>query len=448
MDQGDARWHCGAASGQLMIDVSRKTALFFDASAGYTHIAEAVVPEFARVLYFNNWETAFPQARDITPGIGLEGVERVSDFFDALEDADVAIFTDVGNGGLQEFLRARGMPVFGSGRSEALERDRWFLKQTARESGIDYSDGFLIHGIENLRKLLQRQNDLYVKISYLRGDMESFHHENYLSSKPWIDQLSLNLGPYGAVADFIVEPPIESDLCVEVGADPAWCCDGKFPSEILWGYEEKDRAYAGTIHALPAKLQSVLDKLSPVLAKDGYRGPLSTETRECEDASYLIDLTCRFPEPPSSVHSLLARNWGEMMYGAATGQPVEPDYLAHYAVQFVLRSPFGAEHPLAVKIGMPERVTIHGHAIIENQDYAVSPAEIEEFGAGCGFSDSLSDAAEEALEAAKSVEGYQVSFDEAALEKLMETIQNGRKLDLQWGQINGENHGEESRTAS
>ena len=113
-----------------MIDVSRKTALFFDASAGYTHIAEAVVPEFARVLYFNNWETAFPQARDITPGIGLEGVERVSDFFDALEDADVAIFTDVGNGGLQEFLRARGMPVFGSGRSEALERDRWFLKLT------------------------------------------------------------------------------------------------------------------------------------------------------------------------------------------------------------------------------------------------------------------------------------------------------------------------------
>jgi hypothetical protein len=429
-----------------MIDVSRKTALFFDSSASYTHIAEAVVPEFAKVLYFSNWETAFPHARDIMPGIGLEGVERVSDFFDALEDTDLVVFTDVGNGGLQEFLRTRGMPVFGSGRSEALERNRWLLKRASKEAGIDYSDGFLIHGIENLRKLLQRQNDLYVKISYFRGDMESFHHRDYLSTKPWLDQVSLSLGPYAALADFIIEPPIENDLCVEVGADPAWCCDGKFPSESLWGYESKDAAYAGTIHQLPEKIQSVLDKLSSVLEKDGYRGPLSTETRECEDASYLIDLTCRFPEPPSSVHSFMARNWGEMMYGAATGQPVDPDYMGHYAVQLVLRSPFGAEHPLAVKIGMPRRVTIHGHAIIDRQDYAVSPAEIEEFGAGCGISDSLEDAIEEALEAAKSVEGYQVSFDEAALEKLMDTIQDGRKLDLQWGQPKGEeHHGEESR---
>ena len=62
--------------------------------------------------------------------------------------------------------------------------------------------------------------------------------------------------------------------------------------------------------------------------------------------------------------------------------------------------------------------------------------------------DSLGDAAEEALEAAKSVEGYQVSFDEAALEKLMETIQDGRKLNLDWGKFKGESNGQESRTAS
>jgi|SRR5215471_3024186 len=196
-------------------------------------------------------------------------------------------------------------------------------------------------------------------------------------------------------------------------------------------------------------MRGVLDKLSGVLAKYSYRGPLSTETRECDDgSSYLIDLSCRFPEPPSSVHSYLASNWGEMMYGCATGEPVEPEYEANYAVELVLRSEAGADHPLAVDVGETGRVRIHGHCRINGVDFAVSPSQIREIAGACGWADSLGDAAEMALEAAESVKGDEVEFDAASLQRLVDTIKDGRQLDLDWGSLRGIDDGQESRSSS
>lgn len=431
------------------MDVSRKTVLFWDASASYTHVAESVVEEFANVLYFVPWERGFSVARDFLPGLGIPGIERVPDFFDALDRADLVVFTDVGQPGLQEYLRKQGMPIFGSARAAELERDRWRLKQTLQGAGIDYSDGFLIRGLETLRRLLQRQEDLWVKFSYFRGDVETYHHRTYAQSQKKLAEWQLSLGPYADIADFIVEPPIRSDLCVEVGCDPPWVCDGQFPRKFLWGYESKDAGYMGTTLGLPERMQAVVGRLSGVLSQYGYRGPLSTETRECDDnSSYLIDLSCRFPEPPSSVHSYLCDNWGEMMYGAAIGQPVEPDYAADYAVEIVLRSEAGAEHPLAVEIGETSRVRLHGHCRISGVEYAVSPSEIRECGAACGIGDSLTDAMEEALEAAESVKGDEIEFDAASLRRLVDTIKDGRKLALTWGSVNKEvNHASESSSS-
>ena len=421
------------------MDVSRKTVLFWDASASYTHVAESVVGEFAAVLYFSPWEKGFSVSRDFLPGMGVAGVERVPDFFDALGRADLVVFSDVGMGGLQEFLRAQGMPVFGSGRASVLERDRWKLKDELRSHEIDYSDGYLIHGLDTLRRLLERQNDLYIKYSYFRGDVETYHHRSYAQSQNQLAQWALNLGPYSEVANFIVEPPIDANLCVEVGADPSWVCDGEFPSRMLWGYEDKDAGYLGTTLTVPQRMRSVLSKLSGVLSSYGYRGPLSTETKECDDgSSYVIDLACRFPEPPSSVHSFIAKNWGEMMYGAAIGQPVEPDYDAAYAVEIVLRSEAGVKHPLAVEVGIPEGVRLHGHCVFNKQDYAVSPSEIREVGAACGWSDSLPDAIEQAIAAAESVKGDEVEFDAASMRNLLDTIKDGRDLGLTWGMFSEE----------
>lgn len=420
------------------MDVSRKTVLFYDCSASYIHVAESVVDQFAAVKYFCPWERGFSVARDFLPGLGLTGIERVADFFTALEGTDLVVFTDVGMPGLQEYLRRSGMPVFGSARAAELERDRWRLKTHLQRADIDTSDGYLIEGMDKLRALLQKQDDLWIKFSYFRGNVETYHHRSYAQSRSTLARWEQDLGPYSDIAQFIIEMPIRSDVCVEVGMDPPWICDGQFPKDFLWGYEQKDAAYVGCTHQLPDRMAAVLRKLRGVLAQYDYRGPLSTETRECDDgSSYLIDLSCRFPEPPSSVHSYLATNWGEMMFGCATGQPVEPDYAGSYAVEIVLRSEAGADHPLAVEVGNPDRVRLHGHCRIKGQDYCVSPSEIREVAAACGIGQTLADAAEEALDAAESVKGDEIEFDAAAIRQLMDTIRDGRRLGLDWGTIKG-----------
>jgi hypothetical protein len=220
---------------------------------------------------------------------------------------------------------------------------------------------------------------------------------------------------------------------VEVGID-TFNIDGMFPETIMWGYEaDKDSVYAGTISALPERLAMLARKWSPMLASYKYRGPLSTETRETEQDSYFIDFTARFPEPPSSLRRFMVTNWGEIMYEGAHGRLVEEDYAAPIGVQIVWKSGYGADHPLAVQVGRPDRVTIHGHCVVDGQDYAVSPAELEEQGGACGMGDTLEDALADAIDAAESIKGREVKFDSGSLEKISEAIQAGNKLGLTWG---------------
>ena len=415
-------------------DISRKTVLFWDASAGYSHMAEAVVGDFARVLYYSFWEHAFPLPIDVQAGQGVKGVERVNDFWDALERADLVVFPDVGNGGLQEYLRKQGVPVFGCGAAGRLEMDRWFLKMACKKMGIKYADSYLLQSVDEVRELIDKaKTDFWIKISYWRGLKETHHHLFKKGSLDWLDEVSLGAGAFRDRMQFIIEAPIDGDPCCEVGADPPWVLAGQYPEEMLWGYEAvKDSVYVGTTTTLPARMRDVLDKFSPMFEAYNYRGPFSSETRETEEGSFFLDATCRFPEPPSSLMRFMIRNWGEMMWEVANGRPCEPDYAATIGVQLVLKSPWAADHPLAVEIGRPDRTTLHGHCVIDGQDYAVSPSKLEECGAAVGFADSLEEAMAEALDAAESIKGLQLTYDEGGLKDAIEAIETGNKLGLNW----------------
>lgn len=395
-------------------------------------MAESVVGDVARVSYYVPWERGFPMTIDALPGEGLDGVERVMDFWSALDNTDLVVFCDVGNGGLQEYLRSQGMPVFGSGSAGQIEQDRVLLKSLCRKAGIQVADYMPIRGIENLRELLLNTEDEgYVKVSYWRGLAETFHHTSPFSTRAWLDDISLRAGPYGDYVDFIVERPIGGEPCVEIGFD-TYVADGLYPDLIAYGYEAKDAAFALNTRSLPARLKQVAQKIQPILKDYKYRGPISTEVRVVPKGDYFVDLTARFPEPPSSLQRFMIANWAEIMYETAQGRIVEPEYLATFGIEIVMKSAWGAEHPLALQIGRPDRVAIHGHAVIGGQDYASSPAELEEFGAACGYGNTLEAAIKDALDAADSVKGFQVSYDASALDELIETIQSGSKLGLGW----------------
>lgn len=422
-----------------MSDLSNKRVLFWDLQGSYTHMAEAVVGDFAWVGYYTPWEKGFSVPIDAMPGTGLDGITRVMDPWIEIDNMDLVVFCDVGNGGLQEYLRAQGVPVFGSGIAGRLETDRMLLKSMCIKAGIDVADHMPVKGVDALREILLNTNtELWVKLSIWRGVRETWHHKSPFRSRSWLDKLSLKAGPYGELIDFVIEKPIVGEPCVEIGFD-SYTADGMYPENVAFGYEAKDSAFAlNATGKLPERLMAVAQKMRPMLSQYGYRGPLSTEVRAVPGGDYFVDLTARFPEPPSSLQRFMIRNWAEIFWEIANGRMVEPDYIAPYGVMLVMKSAAGAENPLAVQVERWDRTTLHGHCNISGHDYATSPAELEEFGAACGYGATLEAAMEDAIATAEGIEAEDATYDASALEELTQAIQDGNKLGLTWSGYDGE----------
>lgn len=757
-----------------MTDLSNKTALIYDASGGFTHVAEAIAPSFGNVLYYSFYERGFPDVKDYLPGMGLDGIERVDDFDDALAHADICCFLDVSRPGLQERLRKEGMPVWGAGRGSKLEQDREVLKAVLKECGLPVSPWRPVDGLDELREVLREKDDLWVKMSMWRSCLETYHHLSYFASQTWLDDLGVRLGPFQNSARFIVEEPIAGDAC-EVGLD-GFQAAGKLLTPTLWGYEVKDcydvetevltdsgwkffkdldgseqvltlkiedpghyrieyqsptryirdtykgpmlsiqnrnvdllvtpnhnlfmqvneqdpkrkrvtwkfgdgersfhlgthnrrlvrassvniekpfsmphprsaffhsrvkrqqqtfrfgklrmngrtfakvlglylsegsvakgyitisqfkyckqfgaileplgfrkiksgfglynkelaaylsqfgkagdkyvpqwikdssyilireflhcyclgdgsflpnernggtriyvtkshkmaddlqellikagsvaivrrqssramytiservvntknyvlpgqatwteysgeifcvtvpnhiimvrrhgkpiwcgnSSYLGTTAVVPERLMDCYEKLQPVLEAINYCGPFSVEVRMTGEDAYVIDWTSRCPSPPSEAQCVVIENLAEIIWEGAHGNVVTPKYRAPYVAQLVLRSTWGMEHALGLDIGRPDRVCIHGHCRIDGNDYAVSPAEIEECGGAVGYGSTVAEAIEDCFDAADSVKGYQVHFSSGALNEAIECIRNGESVGLPWGRM-------------
>lgn len=422
-----------------MTDLSRKVCLLADLGGDYTHLAEAVVDDFEQVLYWTPSDASFRRARDLLPGIGLDGIERIDDLFDHLDRCDLVVFPDVGYAGLQTYLRRQGMPVFGSGDADRLERDRAFLKKVCEQLDIQTAAGVGVRGLDALRGILNTSSSLWVKLSWFRGDGETFEHQSPILSRDTLNEIAMKLGPYGSLAEFVVETPIADDdgPCVEIGFD-TFCADGVFPSRGLFGYEVKDSAFVGSSAYLSDRLRSTQQKLRPALQAFAYRGAFSSETRENSEGTYFIDATCRFGSPPSELQSKMITNLGEILWGYANGEVVEPEFAARYGAQIVLRSSTFEERPIAVQIDRPDRTAIHGHCNIDGVDWAVSMNEIAEMGGAIGLGDTMEAAIAEATEVAKSIKGTGISYDSGALTKVLETVHEGENLGIRWSDFTGE----------
>lgn len=402
--------------------------LVYDLSGSYTHIAEALVGQVRQVYYFCPWDSGFPITRNVLPGVGLPGIIRIDDPFSTLEAFDWAVFTDVGAGGLQEDLRRLDIPVCGSGEGSILERDRWHLRTLAQAAGIQVAEAELVHGIDELREVLQEAGPCFVKMSYFRGEMETYKHRSWFQSEIWLNELTLRLGPAGKVIDFIVEEPIEGKPCVEVGFD-TYYADG-FPEKCLWGYEVKDAGFVGFTTPLPDPLLDLQKKTGSMLEGYDYKGPISAEFRVTPDGAFLIDITARFGSPPSEIQSKLTENFAEVLYGVATGERVGPIYSAPIAAQVVMKSEWAEEHALGLEIENMDRVALHGHCQIQKKDYVVSPANLQEFAGAVGWGETTEEAVKAATTAAEGVRGYQVSFNAGALEEAQEIVETGRELGI------------------
>lgn len=301
-------------------------------------LAQKLAEQVKRVIYWTPWEEAFPTVKRCVIGDGFEGIERVESIWPVKSEVGLWVFPDIGFAGMQQELEAQGALVWGSRNADELEINRGKFLRTLAQLELPVPEYTAVKGITNLRLHLKDKEDKWLKISKYRGDIETAHWRDWQQDEGLLDFWAFKLGPMREQITFYVLDQIETE--VEDGLD-TWCVDGQFPKLCIHGMEKKDQSYIGTFQAyadMPEEVTQASNAFASVLKAYGYRNFFSTEVRiTAEGESYFIDPTCRMGSPPSQVMTEMIGNLAEILYAGAQGECVEPEPVAQFGVQAILK---------------------------------------------------------------------------------------------------------------
>lgn len=411
-----------------MADSTKEQTLLVVDSGLFTHVAEGLSPFFARTMYWTEWvRSPFPEEKHTRIG-DLPGIERVNDVYAAIDGADYVVFPDVVTANLASYVKKLGKPYFGTTKHAAeLELDRWEFRKLTKEAGLPIREMTRVVGVDDLRAVLEHEKDVYVKYGHYRGDLETFHHDVWFTTREWYADLVKHLGPSGDSVEFLIQQPIDG---IEIGVDGTFM-DGKWCDTVMYGYELKDSGYVGQMIAydeLPTPLRVTADGMGKMLREREHRGWVSTEVRIGKDRiPYLTDPCLRCGSPPSESQALAYENMGDVVRGKA------PVSKGKYVAQLILKSVFAEKNFLAFDIPEKyrENIKLHNHAVIGGKDYTV-PINVDGVGAACGYGDKIFDAIDMAMEAAEAVKAYDLDYNKAAFEELEKTIEDGMDVGVDW----------------
>lgn len=404
-----------------------KQVIVYDRGGLFPHVAVRLA-EYCKdkpLWYFTEWREAFSRSSKRMPGVGLPNIARIDDFHEAWPDADLIVFTDIGDGPLQLRLREQGKLVWGSGLGSQIEEDKIGFNLWLAGSALPSPNMWLIEGMDALEEFLKdpTNDGVWLKAND-RGELETHKHENWLKSEQWFKHLDYIIGPNRHLIKIIAQASIDSTN--EIGYD-GYMVDGIIPLNGIYGWESKDSLYLGKFtNKFPQSLSLVNVEVGLKCMDLGYRGLYSTEVREASNGDfYFIDPTMRAGSPPSAAMMRWYDNWDDIMYMGAGGRLVEPEPRSGYVwgAEVILKADTGPSDFLPVEIPDKIRqfVAIHPWCRINDIDY-VCPKEILEFGDAVGFGRTPREAGEMALEVAEQVKAEGIYFDKAALEPLLETI--------------------------
>lgn len=413
------------------MNLDDKSVLVFD-SGLFPHVAERLARDFGRVLYYSDWKAgAFPTSKKRMVGTGLENVTRVYSWLSHLSSVDMLCFTDVYNGDESQFAREMGRPVWGAGRAEVLETERWRTRELMREHlGMPVVPAELVLGTSELRRYLTLMDpeDFYIKCSVTRGDFETRKHRAIKLTDAWITKMEGKLGPWKEEFEFIVEEKIAG---FETGYD-GYIVNGQYGPISGWGYEIKDRGYVlklGRYEDIPEVIKQVNRAFLPAIVGLLGNGATSyhNEIRIGEDGTaYLIDPTMRFGRPPSECFIEAARNWPQVMYAGSHGRMLALEAEKPYAAEIILKSDWVREDYLAVYYPpeIARWIKIGNSSVVDGQRYVI-PQDDPEFGSAVGIGDSFEEACEMARENAEQVEALDIDFQSDVFEAAQECIKQG-----------------------
>ena len=376
------------------------------------------------------YQNPFPLIAPTLPGIGYKELEVIRDPFSNINDIDVYIIGDIYLKSIGEHLRSLGKLVWGGGESEEIETDRQGFYLLLEKLNMNNSGYKVIKGIQKLKAYLQDRQNLYIKLSYWRGQAETFKWINQAHNGVLLDQMEYTLGPAGSEVEFVVQSPITSD--VETGCD-TYAVNGVLPLTINIGIEIKNSCYLGgktlALNA-PKPVSETNERFSLALKTFQHTGFYSTEIRynTKTNESYYIDPCMRLASP-GSVYIDMISNWRDIIVEGAKGILVEPEYRYKYGCEIILKSSWVKNNflPVVFPKEYKSNVNLKG-SFIKDGNYFIIPFntcgfELEEFGSVVVVGNDYTEIMKEALEIASSVEGYDVRYEETALDKALEQIQ-------------------------
>jgi len=337
----------------------------------FANLAIRLAPYFKRVLYNISVESAAPKSSIDCIGEGFENVEVIDNIWDHIDEIDLFVFPDVYDGALQEYLKKIGKPVWGSGKLERWETDRWYFKKFLQKLGLPFVDGIHIKGMDALIDILKETNNKVVKTSKYRGDFETLQHKDWKLTEPLLDDLEHNLGARKYKFEFIVEEL--EDSIAEIGYD-GYIVKGEFPSIACWGLEVKGSSYLGKVtnyNELPESLKVINDTLAPHMKN--MTGFFSTEVLIQPKTAFLIDPCMRMGQPPGESYMELFENLPEIIFAGAQGDLIEPEVKYKYFGQVVLQSEWSLKHwnPITVPKELEKWLKLVYPTKINNQPYVV-----------------------------------------------------------------------------
>lgn len=372
-------------------------------------VAIRLSKDFKRVMYYTSWsQGGFPERNLYEIGRNIPGVERIENFWESVDEADVVMFTDIYTADIQDNLRKQGKKVWGGSYGEELEFHRAELKELLTALDLDVNEYKIVKGVTELENELEKEDDAYVKLSMFRGLSESKHWQGKELTNHWLLDIKHKLGALGEQQEFIIEKPIDSKI--ETGID-TYCIDGKQPTIAMAGIEIKDQLYGARMVAyksLPAQLTSVNEALLPVLSDFGYRQFLSTEIRITKDKSYLIDITTRCPEPPGPLQQLMWKNYSEIILAGANGQVIDPVFDEEYGVEIIMKSDNAEKNfqPIMFPEKYRDNIKLKNFTIIDGTYYVIPiPLELQEIGSVVATGTSLDDAMNKAKKIIEEIKG-------------------------------------------
>lgn len=421
-----------------MKSINEVVCLVYD-YGNYISIAERLARSdaYQTVFYFcPKIMNGFPDHKPVDIGRNIPNVQVINEWATVIDSVDLVIFPDSHEPGLQVFFESLGKKVFGCRWGCEIEHNRSYAKQLMKEIDLPVNDYEVAFGIDDLESLLRNRENVYVKSS-LRGDMESWHHENYLLSKNELERMRNSLGTYKNKETYIIESPIES--IAEIGID-SFCVDGIYPSQSLSGIELKDTGYYGQIVnyiSLPRQLKLVSDKFSDVFRDLRYRGAYSNEVIISTDKKgYLIDSTCRCAQPPTDLSLELYSNYPEIVWWVANGMVpiINPKY--KHGVQFIIKSDLARTEPSPIIVPdvFKNYVKIKNLTIDDDGLWYYTPMGIDmtEIGSVIGMGDTMQGAIDMAKMVAAEIKGFDIKIKTDCINDAVDQIQRLRQIGINY----------------